>query len=357
MKQLGMKTSLIAMGLAAAVSPNANAGELRFDFRADAQNTSYNDAVGKPNTTSFRLSRMRLDARGKMGELTSYRTRFRFDKANTAMFARDNTSKFIDYAYISRKVADGAKLHFGKLATNTGGVEGYQSSADVQLYTIANEEADPIFYVTGVQATYDWEGQTFALTVGNPSIDFLVDKDNDGDGDYMNQDRNLYGVTYHGSFLEGSLLPIVTYFEDDHGLQGGLKQKNTYMAVGAQYKIADFEFEADALMNKYNNKTVDGQNDSTDSYYALARYKWNGINPYVKYETSTKKAFTAGPTETKTDYKGLTLAVEYYPVKEENFRYHAYYTERTEKADTANAVEKKTSILYVGVRMVADILK
>lgn len=359
MKSTLMKTAMMTAGVATLFGQSAHAGELKFDFMSNWVNTSYNEAAATPNNNSIKIDRVRLDAKGKLGELTSYRARLNLLKANDSTYKRDESSGFIDIAVLSRKLTEELNLNVGKMITGVSGFEGQVSLADLWLPTQATADilnsstsASQLYYVTGVGLTYTVGDHNLTAMIGNPGRDEVTS------GSAINQDRNAWGVVYNGKFFEGMFNPVVSYFVDDQGLVAGTdrKPKNTFVGAGGKVTTETFDVEGDVLMNTYKDRTTASQDDKVTSYYLLARYKINGFAPHVKYEISQRSTNTAG-VETKTDYKGLTTAVEYTPIADETFRYHVAYTDLSWKADTTGAQDLRKSELKVGVRMLADILK
>lgn len=356
-----MKKVLATMGLAVLASPMANAGSLGFDFKSEFVNTSYNDAAGTPNNSVFKVSRFDLNIGGKLGEMTSYTARIKLLNSNAKAYAtigattsevspNDGTTSFIDAAYVTRTLMDGLELSVGKVWTGIHGWEGNLSGADVYLYTVAGDTFAGAGAATGANLGYKMGDHTFNVMVTNPNTNMMSTTT------APNQDRNMWGVTYFGNLMGGMLLPVVTYHMDDQTV-GSAKKKFSYLGLGGKFAMEMFDIEADILMNNLEGNTTADKTDTVSSYYLLARYKMGAFMPHLKYEISTAKINTSATVETKTDYTGLTAALEYLPVDNEMFRYHVAYTRRTEKADTSGAQEKATDKLMFGVRLNADILK
>lgn len=93
-----------------------SAGQLFLDSRVDYKSFMPNDIVsanGSPGYEAFQITRRKLDYQGKLGELNTFRTRIDPLNNDQASSARDKTSKFIDLAYLTRKIADHVDFTMG----------------------------------------------------------------------------------------------------------------------------------------------------------------------------------------------------------------------------------------------------
>lgn len=346
-----MKSKLLALAIGGlAVTPlNASAGELKLDTRFESVTSRYSGFTGKPNSSSFQVSRARLDMLGNFSEQLSYRFRFDAQKASTSNTKRDKVSDFVQLAFINHTLIDGLQLQAGKIGTQVGGWEGNLSGADYYLRSKAGDEVVPAYYSAGAGLVYTWQNQMIEALYTNPTQD-----ETDADGD-VEQDHSLWGLVYKGKLLEGgSLQPVVSF----HSEGVGADKVNTYIAAGGRYQLEHFDVEADYLNNSFKGKTRIGETDKTWGAVLLVRYKMNGFNPHLKYSRTEQTAESATPV--KTTYDSWTAALEYVPgtpEKAEIFRYHIAVTNRTAESDLAGSAKTTETNIIAGFRILTDLLK
>ncbi len=70
MKSLVLKTTLLTFACSAAF-----AGKINLDARTEMESYSTNDKLAKPAYTVFKVSRLKIDFQGALGELNTYRLR------------------------------------------------------------------------------------------------------------------------------------------------------------------------------------------------------------------------------------------------------------------------------------------
>lgn len=324
------------------------------DMRFDHKSYDPNEYVsGSPKEYSqFQVSRLRIDMNGQINPETIYRARFNMLQNSATNTQRDGTSKFIDFAYLTRKLDDNFSFTLGKIITGMGGVEGSSSPADIYLTSIANNEVSSIYYPVGVQMNGSFDGHAVKLSIANTTED-------ETDGTTTNNvtnTRNLVGVIYTSQILDGMFMPNISYHTEKYG--NSPEKVNTYLAVGTKIVFSDFEVEADFLKNSYKQDPESATyNKDTQSVLALIRYKVSELGSvHVKYEDSKKTGFTSASTsDSITKITGITGAIEYRPVADENWRLHFAYTQKTTRLDGAtNDGEEK--VFLVGTRLLADLM-
>lgn len=342
-----LKTTLLAM---AVLSTQAMAGELNLDARFDNVSYTGNDAAATPSYNAFQVSRLKLDYSGKFEDKHSYRVRFDFlSGPSSTTTTRDKTGKMVDFAFLSTKLTDDLSLTFGKLITGMGGIEGSTNPGDFYLRSAAGNEVADIYWPTGAQLDWKMDDHRVRVTVANNTEDVTSSSK-------LNQTRNMAGIIYTDKFMDGMLMPNLSYYSEKYS-NGGVDKTNSYAAAGVKVKWQSMEFDVDYLQNKYSpdpqaaNNTLD-----TQSGIVLARYFFTPENSlHAKYENSTKKIATSATADKKQTITGLTAAYEQRFSSEKNFRWHVAYTQKDTKEDNIDTKTDKT--VYVGVRILADVLK
>lgn len=345
---------ILLSGLILMIVPRLGfSGSLLLDARTDYKSYTANDAVAKPSYAAFQMTRIRMDYQNKLGELNSFRARIDLLNAAESTAIRDKTSKLIDFAFLTRKINDHWSFTMGKIISGMGGTEANNNSGDIYLRSLAGDEIAGIYWPTGAQIESIYGENRLRLNVGNNTEDICSDPVT---CDNLKQTRNLTGLTYTSKFFNGSLLPNLSFHSEDFISKLGVKKKNTYLAVGFKYLIQDFEIEADRLANDYDLEPQANTNVlATYSNMGLIRYKIKDFGSvHVKYENSERKKATSAATDSKSTVTGTTVAVEYRPIKDENWRLHLAVTQKDEKPEAGST--KKENSIYLGMRIIADVL-
>lgn len=345
--------SIILLGILQSPAANAAIGQLLFDSRMDFQSYSSNAAAGKPAYSAFRLNRMRLDMQGTLGVDTSFRMRLDFLNSTDTPTTRDRTSKLIELAYISRYLNDNMNLVVGKYITGMGGVEGANSTADVYLRSVAGDEVGKIYYPVGAQLETTYSSNKLRVNVANLSEDIK-----DSNSNLVNTSV-LYGFTYTSKFFDGLWSPNLSYHTESFKTATGTpnKKERSYLVAGSKFSLSPVELELDYLNNK-NKFEVKATDDILDTRSAvgLLRYKFlEASSVHFKYEDSVQKKALNSVDSKDTKITGMTFAYEFKPFKDENWRAHLAGTQKNTKVEGSSTKSEKT--LFVGMRLVADILK
>lgn len=329
------------------------AGQVLFDARMDFQSYSANKAVNKPAYSAFRLHRMRLDMLGQLAMDTEYRIRLDLLNNADAPTLRDKTAKFIEFAYLSRYLTDEINLVAGKYITGMGGIESSNSTADIYLRSLAGDEIGKIYYPVGIQLDNNIEKIRFRLNAANITEDVTVGTSN------LTNTSFLYGGTLTAKFFDGVLSPNISYHLESlkTTTEPSVKKDKSYLAVGAKLAFSPLEFELDYLNNTYKlSHQVADDVLQTTSVLGLVRYKlMESSSLHLKYEDSSQKKATNTEDSKKLKVQGLTAAFEFKPAKDENWRAHIAATQKETKVKDTD--KKTETMLYIGMRIVADILK
>ena len=341
---------VIAAVFGAGLHAEANAGYLNIDARTDYVSYTANDAAAKPNYEAFQMTRLKLDYFGKLGELNSIRARLDPLLNTSATATRDKTSKFIDFAFLSRKLTDQWNFTMGKYISGMGGVEGANNPGDVYQRSTAGNEVAQIYWPVGAQAEGVFGDHRIRINAGNNTED--VNK-----GGSLNQTRGLKGLTYTSKLMDGMVMPNLSYHLEDFISTSNATKNNSYLAAGTKIVVSSFEIEADYLENKYAiDAQVTGDILDTQSAILLVRYNIADLGSFqLKYEGTTQRKATSALADTTYKINGSTAAFEYKPTKDENWRMHIAYTQKDTSPDNADLQSEK--IVYVGMRIIADILK
>jgi hypothetical protein len=352
----------LAIALSAVVATQAFAAEypnhqFGLYYRADLLlNSSDDDTDAKVDKNDelkskhFSANTIRLNFAGDLTDATSYRVRYRPNRAGDNS-DKDKFGSNLDYAYLTHNVNDNFAVRAGKFFwTGRCGREGDYNGQDVYVYsaTCNNGGTD---YKTGVGFMPMFNGQTLVLSVVN------------GDESEANHSEFSYGIAYYGDFADGMVKPIAywsseasTEQKDATGTKTAEGVNNTEYGIGTRVDFGMAFVEADYLFAEVKDRAL--VNETDDEYTSLvlaARFMlMNGaLQPHLKYimdefdDGVSNKAST-----TSYDRTAYNLALEYYPemYKEKgvDWRVHLAYT-ATEKDFDQTAKDKiKDSQVILG---------
>jgi hypothetical protein len=334
----------------------AFAGKINLDARTEMESYSSNTAMGKPAYSVFKINRLKIDFQGTLGEANSYRLRIdplKVGDSTVTTSKRANTSSFVDFGFITHKVNEEWNVSMGKIITGMGGTEGANNPGDIYLRSLTGDDTAAVFWPVGAQLQGTFGDHKININASNISEDVY----DNATSKNLSSTSHMYGLTYMGKLSEGTILPNVSYHtEDFKNTANAKKVTKTYLAAGAKFLVSDFEIEADVLNNTKKND-VQAAADVLDlmSAVLLARYKMEGSSVHLKYESSALKTATGLDTSTKTDITGMTLAYEFKPVKDDNWRAHVALTQKNTKPENADTMTENKAM--VGMRILADFLK
>ena len=221
--------------------------------------------------------------------------------------------------------------------------------------------SNTVIYVTGAGLKYMTGLGSFSLIASDPGASST---DSGAATGNSNNGRTALSGRWFGKFMDGALQPTLSYMTEGRQNQSSSTKNlvNTYTSGGIRFTKPVFDIDADYLMNSFADKTTAGQSDVTNSMFILGRYKMVdlGLKAFATYENSTRKTETSATVEKKVDTSAITLGVEYYPKKDDDFRYHLAYTNQTIKTDLgtgAAATNQAMQQIIAGVRFKSDLLK
>ncbi len=336
----------LALNAVAADMPTVKV-ELRGDLVKTSSdndtNTSTQGWANKGNDegspTRFSLPYSRLDIKGKYNDSLSYRVKLRLNKVVTAT-TKDSSTGFIDQAYVEHSVLEGLKLKFGKQLVNYGGWEGTYSTKDFYSTSLLN---DTQVYSVGAGATYGFQGHSLNVQLLNNSFE------------QTNSSTYLIGFQFIGSFVDGMVMPILSYHQDmgteqthtaTNGVTAAPDFADKYTALGVKFAWEAITAEVDYL-NRVDEPQTSATTNKDDKYNSLvlnASYKYMNFKPQVKYAQSVAK-----PDNSKSyDRTDWSVAVEYFPFEKMDFNYHVAYNSRAYDYVAAATKDEEKNELVIG---------
>ena len=378
-KKLLMTTAGLVLLASPAAYSAISTSSIIVDGRADLLSQSYNDDASTPAVSGgalipsaagqratnnvFQVQYFRADFMGKIGEENTYRFRMAFANNNKTVGypgPADNISSFFDLAFVAHKFTPELELTAGKTKSILGGWSGFYDPQDAYNYynkAFLEMVVLNMSYLTGAVLKYDSNGQFVRLQVADVGNSSTVNG-----GTIPNNAGTFVGANYRGKFMGDSLQPNLGYGTETIQNQTGSTANKvaTFMNASLKYTIPVVDVEADYLANSYADLTTVGQTDSTNTLYVLARYKMDGMKPFAAYEMSTQNVNKTATQKQVVKTNAFQLGVEYYPKKDENFRYHLVYTNSAGNTDlgtgaaTTNQAQQQ---IVAGIRFAADLLK
>ena len=334
----------------ALISSFSLAARIGLDARTDFESFSANQAAAKPAYSVFKISRLKLDFQGSLGADNSFRTRIdplKVDKA-TAKNVRDGVSSYVDFAFITHNLNEDWSVAMGKIITGMGGVEAMNNPADLYLRSTAGDEVASIYWPTGAQVVGKFGDHKLTINAANISDDVTSSSN-------LSSTSHLFGLTYTSKLADGMIMPNLSYHSESFNDSSLNKTTKYYLAAGAKLVVNTFDIEFDYLNNNRKYDTQSTQLLDTQSLVALVRYSLEMGSVHTKYETSALKTAISATDSAKSTINGITLAYEFKPVKDDNWRAHIAATQKDTKADGVDTKTEKK--IFVGMRLLADFLK
>ncbi len=283
----------------------------------------------------------------------------------------------MDLFFVNYKFMDGMDLTAGKFASDMGGIENQYASPDMYLFSEANTGVSTNLntntkavyaadsgktaaaftwantgitkYYTGVKVAYKIADQEIALH----SADLPADDTTSGN---LSQTRTMTGLVYKGSFMDKMVMPIFSYHSSllPGASSGSVDAKANFIAAGVKFNVASQIIDFDYLSNSFSSRTTSAGSDETDTVQSMTlgwAMPMDNLTPRVKIESSKLSA-----AATKIyDVTGAGVALEWKPVKEENFRFHTAYNMKSYKPVSGDTIAYNE--FMVGMRINADFLK
>jgi hypothetical protein len=374
-----MKKQLWGLAAALLMSPMAHAGSLVLDMRFDADSTRNNDdATAAGLGTSYYRTYFqtgRIDYNGKYNDDLTFRTRLRFNRNVTDATFKDQASRMVDFAYFTHKMSDMFSLRVGKIASDAGGWDGMMPNADIYYFSQGFQNS--FIYITGFRGIFTFGDNELSIfagnTLGNDDKGVTTDRAATATGtaavfnnndpvhsNDLNQAHITTGVIYKGSFMEKSLLTVVSYYvsSPNDTATPNSNRVDTYITAGLKYKGSDLYASLDYDAYTFADKSSNGQNDTLSSIIANVGYAKDEHKIIVGYESS---AWNKKPVAGISSFNVSTaqIAYEYHPFKDDSFRYHLAYTSNSISniSPTAPNSNPTTTDIIAGARILTDFLK
>jgi hypothetical protein len=361
-----MNAKILFLSVLAAASTGF-AGQLNLEMRSDLTSTTYNDAALAASASNksnymFNLQSLKLDGKGSLSDSISFRLKLLLNKPSVVETKRETANNWAEMAYLTNKVNDLVTVTAGKFNSEIGGWEANTARTDLYMVSQGFNEINGLRYHDGLKVGFNFgEENNLALEVTNQEADSLS-------GTKLDQNRSVYGAVYKGSFLDKSLMPIVSYFNsplstgnNGQAGSGGTvstttdSATNTYSNLGLRW--TDSIWTADIDYGMVTKKEVGSANVDHEITNTVAKlsYKIDSFTPAVKWFGAEDKTKTTGAADSTVKYDGAEFSVDYKPVAEQNLRYHLAYSMVNTKPNTGDT--QTTTSMVAGLTLYADFLK
>ncbi len=303
--------------------------------------------VGNEWTSAFRAKQLRLEIKGQFGEHLGYRLRHRMNKAQGAM-SEENFAKATDIMMASWKFNDFVTVMGGKMCQFWGGFEFDENPMYIYEYSDMVNNMDN-FLAGFAVAFYPWKGQEFVINISNS---------------YSGKFADEYGAaarTADGTLLEAAAHPLAYIFNWNGNLFDGLVE--TRWSAGAYNQAAGYWDKMVFLGQKLNLPKFQIYLDWMSAWEGLDRLRIASSElvgdtylTNVHYNSFVVKAnwqfapgwnlmakgmFESATTAQMSTYRnslGYIGSLEYYPMKDQDFRVFLAYVGRNFKYNQASAI-------------------
>lgn len=350
--------ALTTLSVIALASTSAMALETKMDLKARFDYINTKQETKTTNATAVKsgsgemnpqFARWYTDA--KFNEKVNVKLVLNLAAANAA--AGNVVSEFIDEAVWTQSLAPGLSAMIGKQATYMGGFENVASKRDVYLASKYNGQVPD--NSTGVGANY---------TMMDQNLYFQYLEMNSNPGNYT--DKKILGAAYVGSFMDGMVSPMLSYYKIGTARLG---QYDNHMTAGVQVSAMNVIFQFDYNMlteQKAGRTSLTAAANSSDaklkSMVAHVRYNHENFKPFFKYMKEDGEGQSAKLIATnnalESERSAWELGLEFYPNKDEDMNYHLAYNSAEEKETTGTIkTTKETTTIYAGVSFGLNVLK
>ncbi len=307
--------------------------------------------AGSKDQFRFKAKQLRIEAKGVINDLLSFRWLQRLNSSNDATHAIDNLPMSIDVAGLGVTLSDKVSLFLGKQCAAFGGVE--FDFNPIEVYEFADMiEYTPCF-MTGASFTYDvtpvhrihlqvLNARNSSLSRTYPEVASALLEDT-----YFPLLYSFYWSGQATSFWKTMWSYSYATQTKRHGMH--------YIALGNEFKFGQFGAYLDVMYSRegLNSKPLIPVVEHAEYYsytlklnYRLSP-KWN-IFAKGMYETAE-----AGDPDKWWDSKRMRTAygyvggVEYYPM-EDNLRFFFTYVGRSYRFDVPHTSDYSTNRLSLG---------
>lgn len=298
--------------------------------------------------TGFANKQLRLEIKGNIGDHLFYRLRHRLNKTNEAR-TQDNFSKATDIMMAGWKFNDKLSIQAGKMCQIWGGFEFDENPMYIYQYSDMVDNMDN--FMAGVVLSYKpVPTQEFAVEVSDANNDSFSKVYGAGAASQeensvrpLTSSRNplTYIANWNGSFADGMINTRWSW-----GIQTQARHKYSRMLIlGQQLNLDKFQWYVDYMgawdaLDRLGIATSDlGLNGGGHNLYAsdvhynsfITKVNWQFAphwNLMLKgmYETASVSKLERGKNYRKSF--GYMSSVEYYPLKDQDFRVFLAYVGR-----------------------------
>ena len=298
--------------------------------------------------TGFANKQLRLEIKGNIGDHLFYRLRHRLNKTNEAR-TQDNFSKATDIMMAGWKFNDKWSVQAGKMCQIWGGFEFDENPMYIYQYSDMVDNMDN--FMAGVVVSYKpVPTQEFAVEVSDANNDSFSKVYGAGATSQeenrvrpLTSSRNplTYIANWNGSFADGMINTRWSW-----GIQTQARHKYSRMLIlGQQLNLDKFQWYVDYMgawdgLDRLGIATSDlGLNGGGHNLYAsdvhynsfITKVNWQFAphwNLMLKgmYETASVSKLERGKNYRKSF--GYMSSVEYYPLKDQDFRVFLAYVGR-----------------------------
>lgn len=298
--------------------------------------------------TGFANKQLRLEIKGNIGDHLFYRLRHRLNKTNEAR-TQDNFSKATDIMMAGWKFNDKWSVQAGKMCQIWGGFEFDENPMYIYQYSDMVDNMDN--FMAGVVISYKpVPTQEFAVEVSDANNDSFSKVYGAGAASQeensvrpLTSSRNplTYIANWNGSFADGMINTRWSW-----GFQTQARHKYSRMLIlGQQLNLDKFQWYVDYMgawdgLDRLGIATSDlGLNGGGHNLYAsdvhynsfITKVNWQFAphwNLMLKgmYETASVSKLERGKNYRKSF--GYMSSVEYYPLKDQDFRVFLAYVGR-----------------------------
>ena len=298
--------------------------------------------------TGFANKQLRLEIKGNIGDHLFYRLRHRLNKTNEAR-TQDNFSKATDIMMAGWKFNDKWSVQAGKMCQIWGGFEFDENPMYIYQYSDMVDNMDN--FMAGVVVSYKpVPTQEFAVEVSDANNDSFSKMYGAGAASQeensvrpLTSSRNplTYIANWNGSFADGMINTRWSW-----GIQTQARHKYSRMLIlGQQLNLDKFQWYVDYMgawdaLDRLGIATSDlGLNGGGHNLYAsdvhynsfITKVNWQFAphwNLMLKgmYETASVSKLERGKNYRKSF--GYMSSVEYYPLKDQDFRVFLAYVGR-----------------------------
>ena len=298
--------------------------------------------------TGFANKQLRLEIKGNIGDHLFYRLRHRLNKTNEAR-TQDNFSKATDIMMAGWKFNDKWSVQAGKMCQIWGGFEFDENPMYIYQYSDMVDNMDN--FMAGVVVSYKpIPTQEFAVEVSDANNDSFSKVYGAGAASQeensvrpLTSSRNplTYIANWNGSFANGMINTRWSW-----GIQTQARHKYSRMLIlGQQLNLDKFQWYVDYMgawdgLDRLGIATSDlGLNGGGHNLYAsdvhynsfITKVNWQFAphwNLMLKgmYETASVSKLERGKNYRKSF--GYMSSVEYYPLKDQDFRVFLAYVGR-----------------------------